>query len=86
MKMRKRWLGMWSWHPRVIACWGTAKLVREPDGRYRLHGGTPADRQAALEWISFFLHEALVAVEHGRRAHSSTASSWAKVDNARNLS
>ncbi|HEY9171566.1 MAG TPA: hypothetical protein VI136_04700 [Verrucomicrobiae bacterium] len=46
---------------KLIACWGEAELVRHLDGRYELRGGTPEDRQAAREWVSLFLHEAVVA-------------------------
>jgi hypothetical protein len=45
--------------PRLIKRWGRAELVCWPDGRLRLHGGSPADRQAALEWISLFAHETI---------------------------
>ncbi len=44
-----------------IACWGRAELVRNLDGRYELRGGTPEERQAAREWMSLFLHEAVIA-------------------------
>lgn len=77
---------MWGGQPRVIACWGTARLVREPDGRYRLHGGTPADRQAALEWISLFLHEALPDGEPRARFRAVTGSLPVEVDRARGIS
>ena len=45
----------------LIASWGDAELVRHLNGRYELRGGTPEDRQAAREWMSLFLHEAVVA-------------------------
>ncbi|MGA4645235.1 hypothetical protein [Limisphaera sp. 4302-co] len=45
--------------PRTLFRWGEAELVRWPDGRLRLHGGTDADRQAALEWASLFAHEVI---------------------------
>lgn len=44
-----------------IARWGRAELVRFMDGRYELRGGTRADRLAAKEWCSLFLHEAAVS-------------------------
>jgi hypothetical protein len=42
----------------VVASFGGAELVRTPDGKTELRGGTEADRQAAMEWISLFWHEA----------------------------
>ncbi|HEY9173057.1 MAG TPA: hypothetical protein VI136_12290 [Verrucomicrobiae bacterium] len=46
----------------LIARWGEAELVRHLDGRYELRSGTPEDRQTAREWISMFLHQAVVKV------------------------
>jgi hypothetical protein len=44
----------------VIASWGEAKLVKYLDGKLELRDGSKADRIAAREWISFFMHEAVV--------------------------
>jgi len=43
---------------RVIATFGQAQLVAASKGRLELRGGSPADRLAAREWISLFMHEA----------------------------
>jgi hypothetical protein len=45
----------------TIAMFGDARLVKQLDGKIELLGGSPADRAAALEWCSLFLHEAVVA-------------------------
>ncbi len=42
----------------VVAWFGSARLVRDRKGVVELEGGSPSDRQVALEWISLFLHEA----------------------------
>jgi len=44
-------------HSRIIQWFGQARLVRHPNGRYELIGGTRADLTAAKEWISLFGHE-----------------------------
>jgi hypothetical protein len=44
----------------TVARFGTARLVREPRGRFQLVGGTTEDRSAAREWASLFLHEAVL--------------------------
>jgi len=45
----------------TIAVFGGARLVKFPDGKIRLVGGSQDDRRAAREWCSLFLHEATVA-------------------------
>jgi len=42
----------------IIAWFGMARLTRDRKGIVELEGGSPSDRQAALEWISLFFHEA----------------------------
>jgi hypothetical protein len=42
----------------TIAIFGNAQLVRDAAGCVTLEGGSVADRQAALEWCSLFLHKA----------------------------
>lgn len=42
----------------IIAWFGTARLTKDRKGVVELEGGSPSDRQAALEWISLFFHEA----------------------------
>ena len=43
-----------------------ATLRRHRDGRYELHGGSPADRADALEWTSLFQHDAVFSHRHDR--------------------
>ena len=43
----------------AVASFGQATLHRRGDGRYELHGGSPADRADALEWASLFQHDAV---------------------------
>jgi hypothetical protein len=38
----------------TIAAFGSARLMRNLDGRYTLVGGTPAERAAAHDWCSLF--------------------------------
>ena len=42
----------------VIAQFGQARLLRQPDGRYELRGGNAQDHAEAREWASLFMHEA----------------------------
>jgi len=42
---------------RLIARFGAARLVRKPNGRHELIGGTPADCAEAREWCSLFAPE-----------------------------
>jgi len=42
---------------RVIQEFGGAKLVRRPNGKHELVGGSMADLMAANEWVSLFAHE-----------------------------
>jgi hypothetical protein len=46
---------------RIVATFGDTQLVRHVNGPYELCGGSASDRTAAREWISFFLHEAVVS-------------------------
>jgi hypothetical protein len=47
------------WWPvrHALATFGTARLVKKPDGRHELIGGTADDHAAAREWCSMFAHE-----------------------------
>jgi hypothetical protein len=47
----------------VVACFGGAALIRGRKGRWTLEGGSRNDRLEAQEWISLFLHEAVVKTE-----------------------
>ena len=55
----------------VICQFGEAKLVRLPNGKHDLLGGTDADRAAALEWVSLFAHQ--IVFTHFRREPASVA-------------
>jgi len=47
----------------VIARFGKAALIRQPNGTWQVKGGSAEDRHSAREWISLFMHEAVV--NHG---------------------
>lgn len=52
-------------HDEIIAYFGQARLVRRLDAKFEIRGGSREDHSAAKEWISLFLHEAvLVRVQH----------------------
>ena len=42
---------------RFIGQFGSAVLLRQPNGQHELIGGTAADRTNAFEWASLFAHE-----------------------------
>ncbi|HOW63930.1 MAG TPA: hypothetical protein P5186_00895 [Candidatus Paceibacterota bacterium] len=44
----------------VIACFGRGRLMKRADGRFEFRDGTTEDLAAAREWISLFLHEAII--------------------------
>lgn len=56
----KNWLKQLRERSRVITRFGAARLVKTPDGQHELVGGTRSDRADAREWVSLFLHEAVV--------------------------
>ncbi len=43
-----------------VAQFGRARLVKTLDCKFELRGGSKEDRLAAREWVSLFLHEAVV--------------------------
>ena len=45
---------------RVLTSFGRASLVRVAGTNYELRGGSDDERTAAKEWISLFLHEAVL--------------------------
>ena len=45
---------------KVIANFGQAQLIRHFNGRFELRGGNRHDHGEAREWISMFLHEAIL--------------------------
>ncbi|MEP6664321.1 MAG: hypothetical protein ABJC04_11730 [Verrucomicrobiota bacterium] len=52
-----------SW--RVLTTFGTAELLVDAKGRLRLRGGRRGDETAAREWISLFMHEAILPPGNG---------------------
>lgn len=46
----------------VLTTFGSASLVLNGEGRVELRGGSKAERQEAVEWISMFLPEINVRV------------------------
>jgi hypothetical protein len=44
----------------MVAIFGTARLLKTGQMGYRLVGGSEDDRRTAQEWVSLFLHEAVV--------------------------
>jgi hypothetical protein len=45
---------------RLITTFGTARLVTAPNGVIELKGGVAADKTAAKEWVSLFMHEGVL--------------------------
>ena len=45
----------------TIATFGEARLVKQLDGKLELVGGSPENRTEAKEWVSLFLHEAVIS-------------------------
>ncbi len=60
MKVRNFWSGWEKQDAQLIATFGRARLVRHWDRGYELRGGSAADLADAREWISLFMHEAVV--------------------------
>ncbi len=46
---------------RLVATFGDSQLVKRASGRYELCGASAADHTDAKEWMSLFLHEAIVS-------------------------
>ena len=44
----------------TVAYFGDAKLIRHVDCQFELRGGSDEDRAQAREWISLFMHEAIL--------------------------
>jgi hypothetical protein len=44
----------------VIARFGQAALIKQSNGTWQLNGGSEKDWLSAREWISLFMHEAVV--------------------------
>lgn len=71
MNRWKRWCSTGS-RKRLIARFGTGRLVAFEGTRYELLGGEPVDLAAAREWAAHFLHEAFIERNHsvGRDAQT----------------
>ncbi len=54
----------------IIAYFGSARLVKRLDAKFELRGGSSEDHSAAKEWISLFLHEAVLVQAGAHRAAS----------------
>ena len=52
---------LWPVRRELIAQFGPARLVRKPDGRHELIGGTADHRATAREWCSLFAPEIVFA-------------------------
>ena len=46
----------------LVARFGQAKLVSRADGHVELRGGTSSDHTEAKEWISLFMHNAVLRI------------------------
>ena len=53
--------------PQIVARFGQADLVRIDGADYQLHNASTDDCTAAKEWVSLFMHEAVIAglMNHG---------------------
>jgi hypothetical protein len=56
----------------IVRQFGSAKLIRQPNGQHELVGGTDADRANAFEWSSLFAHE-IVFTHFHREDHAHIA-------------
>ncbi len=56
----QNWLSRIRDRSKVVTQFGSAKLVKRVNGEHELVGGTHADRLAAHEWVSIFLHEVVI--------------------------
>jgi hypothetical protein len=46
--------------PRIVAAFGRSLLVRVAPYSYRLHSASAGDLTSAKEWVSLFMHEAVL--------------------------
>ena len=44
----------------LITTFGNARLIRQADGTTTLRGGHVQDQTSAKEWVSLFMHEAVL--------------------------
>lgn len=52
----------------VVAHFGSARLIKRLDCKFELRGGSREDHTAAKEWISLFMHEAVLVTPTTLRA------------------
>jgi hypothetical protein len=62
--------------PRVAASFGRANLVRTAGCNYELRGATDDDLTAGKEWVSFFMHEAVLCVPTMPHRRATSNSRW----------
>lgn len=74
----KQLLLTWANTGEVLTNFGTATLRRQRNGRYELHGGSPADHAEAVEWASLFQHDAVFShpPDRARSALPASAPRW----------
>ena len=46
----------------LVARFGRARLMSRADGRVELRGGTSSDHTEAKEWVSLFMHDAVLRI------------------------
>ena len=64
MKLMQRLQQRLNRSEKIVRQFGQAKLIRQPEGRHELVGGTAEDRANARDYIAFFQHE--VVLSNGR--------------------
>lgn len=62
--------------PRVIASFGRANLVRIGGANYELPDASADDLTAAKEWISLFMHEAVLTDAPSLQRRATNNSRW----------
>jgi len=62
--------------PRVVALFGRARLVRLRGAKYELRGASQSDLTAAKEWVSLFLHEAVICPAPVCQRRDTSNSRW----------
>lgn len=50
----------------VVTTFGAAELVANQNGQVELRGGTKVDQISAKEWISLFMHEAVLRIRSAK--------------------
>jgi len=60
----------------IVAAFGRALLVRTAPASYELHGASASDLTAAKEWVSMFLHEAVLSNSPFDQRRETKSSRW----------